>query len=581
MQKIILSLLRQSLEQCAHLHNVLIPENLTISLERPRENTHGDYSSNIAMILTKLFKIAPRQLAEQIIQNIPDNIDIKKIECAGPGFINFTISEQNLIKTFEAMYTSADLGVTKITQPMRVVVDYSSPNLAKEMHIGHLRSTIIGDAIARILAFKGYEIIRQNHVGDWGTQFGMLLAHIEGLSDHQPLESALQDLEVFYKAAKQRFDNEPLFADRARQLVVLLQSGDSHCLVLWNKFIQLSLAHCQAIYQRLNVSLTPSDVRAESAYNDDLPIIINILRDQKLLVEANGAQCVFLDGFKGKDDEPLPIIVQKKDGGFLYASTDLAAVRYRNDKLHASRIIYVVDARQSLHFKQIFSLAKTAGLVAPTTLLEHVSFGMVLDKSGKPFKSRDGGVTKLSDLLDEAEIRAKTLIQSKQPDMPDEELTLMARSIGIASIKYADLSKNRINDYVFDWDTMLCFEGNTAPYLLYAYTRINSIFNKTSINIDSLNIKLILTDTLDLTLLKQLIMFPAIIDLAAERSTPHLICTYLYELAGIFSSFYENCPILNNPNEEVKLSRLKLVKLAARIIHQGLNLLGIQTLSKM
>ena len=533
------------------------------------------------MILTKLFKIAPRQLAEQIIQNIPDNIDIKKIECAGPGFINFTISEQNLIKTFEAMYTSADLGVTKITQPMRVVVDYSSPNLAKEMHIGHLRSTIIGDAIARILAFKGYEIIRQNHVGDWGTQFGMLLAHIEGLSDHQPLESALQDLEVFYKAAKQRFDNEPLFADRARQLVVLLQSGDSHCLVLWNKFIQLSLAHCQAIYQRLNVSLTPSDVRAESAYNDDLPIIINILRDQKLLVEANGAQCVFLDGFKGKDDEPLPIIVQKKDGGFLYASTDLAAVRYRNDKLHASRIIYVVDARQSLHFKQIFSLAKTAGFVAPTTLLEHVSFGMVLDKSGKPFKSRDGGVTKLSDLLDEAEIRAKTLIQSKQPDMPDEELTLMARSIGIASIKYADLSKNRINDYVFDWDTMLCFEGNTAPYLLYAYTRINSIFNKTSINIDSLNIKLILTDTLDLTLLKQLIMFPAIIDLAAERSTPHLICTYLYELAGIFSSFYENCPILNNPNEEVKLSRLKLVKLAARIIHQGLNLLGIQTLSKM
>ena len=561
MQKIILSLLRQSLEQCAHLHNVLIPENLTISLERPRENTHGDYSSNIAMILTKLFKIAPRQLAEQIIQNIPDNIDIKKIECAGPGFINFTISEQNLIKTFEAMYTSADLGVTKITQPMRVVVDYSSPNLAKEMHIGHLRSTIIGDAIARILAFKGYEIIRQNHVGDWGTQFGMLLAHIEGLSDHQPLESALQDLEVFYKAAKQRFDNEPLFADRARQLVVLLQSGDSHCLVLWNKFIQLSLAHCQAIYQRLNVSLTPSDVRAESAYNDDLPIIINILRDQKLLVEANGAQCVFLDGFKGKDDEPLPIIVQKKDGGFLYASTDLAAVRYRNDKLHASRIIYVVDARQSLHFKQIFSLAKTAGLVAPTTLLEHVSFGMVLDKSGKPFKSRDGGVTKLSDLLDEAEIRAKTLIQSKQPDMPDEELTLMARSIGIASIKYADLSKNRINDYVFDWDTMLCFEGNTAPYLLYAYTRINSIFNKTSINIDSLNIKLILTDTLDLTLLKQLIMFPAIIDLAAERSTPHLICTYLYELAGIFSSFYENCPILNNPNEEVKLSRLKLVNI--------------------
>jgi arginyl-tRNA synthetase len=581
MQQIIKSLLLTSLETCAKQHDFQIPQDFSIALESPRDTTHGDYSSNIAMILAKKIGMNPRQLAEHLIKNFPAHNYITSITCAGPGFINFILSPEYTIDCFESIWQSANNGVKPITENIKAIVDYSSPNLAKEMHIGHLRSTIIGDAIANILQFQGIDVIRQNHVGDWGTQFGMLLAHIECLEDNIPLDAALQDLEVFYKNAKQRFDQDEKFADRARQLVVLLQSGDAKCLELWQTFIELSLSHCQTIYNRLGVALQRENIKAESSYNNDLPKIIQILRDQNLLVTENGAQCVFLDGFKGKDQEPLPIIVQKKDGGFLYASTDLAALRYRQQVLNANRIIYVVDARQALHFQQVFTLAHTAGLVLPTTILEHVSFGMVLDKSGKPFKSRDGGVTKLADLLDEAERRAEALIASKQPDLPSNELKSMAKIISIAAVKYADLSKNRISDYVFDWDTMLSFEGNTAPYLLYAYTRINSLMTKAAINIHALENKLVLSDALDLKLAKQLVMFPEIIANAANKSTPHLLCTYLYELSGLFSSFYESCPILNHADESIKLSRLKLVALTARIIHQGLTLLGIPILTRM
>ena len=572
-------LLKTALLTLATEDNLSISSEPVINLERPRDPSHGDFSTNIALILAKTVGMVPRALASRVIECIPADPNIERVEIAGPGFINFKLSAQHLNNAFNAAWLSATDGVLPITTAETIVIDYSSPNLAKEMHVGHLRSTIIGDSIARILALKGYNVIRQNHVGDWGTQFGMLLAHFEDTD--QSHDVALNDLESFYKAAKLRFDNEPVFADKARSLVVQLQSGDKHCLMLWRKFIQLSLMHCQAVYQRLGVTLQEKDVRAESAYNDVLPDVVSDLRNQGLLVEERGAQCVFLDEFKGKDNVPLPIIVQKKDGGFLYASTDLAAIRYRQNVLHADRMLYVVDARQSLHFQQIFALSYKAGYAKPSTLLEHVNFGMVLDKSGKPYKSRDGGVTKLADLLDEAEHRASGLIASKQPDMPIDELKAMAAVVGIASVKYADLSKNRIGDYVFDWDTMLSFEGNTAPYLLYAYTRVCSIFHKAKLSFDEIKGDLVLQESHDIALAKQLLMFSEVIDLAALKATPHLVCTYLYELASLFSSFYEACPILSLENDGLRMSRLKLAAMTARVLNRGLSVLGITTLKRM
>ncbi len=582
MKQKIEALLQQALEKISLQDKLSLPEKFTINLERPRDYNHGDFSTNLAMILAKSVAMPPKAFAERLIACIAADSDIERIDIAGPGFINFTLSNHSIETELEAMWKSPLCGVEKIKQVQTVVVDYSSPNLAKEMHVGHLRSTIIGDAIVRALELKGYKVIRQNHVGDWGTQFGMLLAHLEDEENAHKGEVLLQDLESFYKAAKQRFDKEENFAERARQKVVLLQSGDSHCLQLWKKFINLSLAHCQEIYDRLGVSLETKDVKAESAYNDFLPEVVKRLSEQGLLIEHEGALCVFLEEFKGKDKELLPIIVQKKDGGFLYASTDLAAIYYRQNSLKASRVLYVVDARQSLHFQQIFALAYKAGFAKPTMQLEHISFGMVLDQSGKPFKSREGGVTKLVDLLDEAERRASVLIASKQTiSYPPEELQEMARILGISAIKYADLSKNRVSDYTFDWDSMLSFEGNTAPYLLYAFTRIHSLFQKAGLAPASIDKPIVLQDPAEILLAKQLTFFPEVIDAVVLKAAPHLLCTYLYELAGAFSSFYEACPILSQENSALKLSRLKLAALTSRILKLGLDLLGIGTLNRM
>ncbi|RUO36966.1 arginine--tRNA ligase [Aliidiomarina shirensis] len=553
-----------------------------IQLDRPRDKSHGDFATNLALMLAKPAKQNPRALAEAIIAAIPENAVIGKTEIAGPGFINFTVDRSQLIAQLETAFADKRCGVPLAEKPQTVVIDYSSPNLAKEMHVGHLRSTIIGDAVARTLSLQGHKVIPQNHVGDWGTQFGMLLAHMEdSLQEASSDELALSDLETFYKAAKKRFDDEEGFADRARSLVVKLQSGDAYCKSLWQKFIDTSLAHCQEVYDRLGVQLTRADVMAESAYNDDLAKVVVDLREQGLLVENQGAQCVFLDEFKGKEDEPLPIIVQKKDGGYLYATTDLAAVRYRAGTLGADRVIYVVDARQSLHFQQIFTLCRKAGYASENTSLEHLGFGMVLGKDGRPYKSRDGGVTKLADLLDESERRAAELIAAKGTDFNAEEQANVARVVGISSVKYADLSKNRTSDYVFDWDTMLSFEGNTAPYLLYAYTRVNSIFQKAGLALHEVSGAIQLPSEQDETLAGKLAQFPEIIASVGNKGTPHFLCGYMFELAGAFSSFYEACPILNADDEAVKQSRLKLAALTARILAQGLELLGIDTLERM
>lgn len=558
------------------------PPSITIMLERPRDPSHGDWSSALALSLAKSLQQPPRAIAEQLLALIPADPDIEGIELAGPGFINFKLHKEYLHRQLEAIWSSPTCGVQKQPHPATIVIDYSSPNLAKEMHVGHLRSTIIGDALARIFEFAGERVIRQNHIGDWGTQFGMLLAYMNDMQQHSQTPFNLSDLESFYLAAKQRFDADPGFADAARTWVVTLQSHDPKAIALWKQFINLSLAHCQNLYQILGVKLTPTDVRAESAYNPDLPGIITHLQETGLLSDADGTKCVFLDQFKGKDQQPLPIIVQKKDGGFLYATTDLAALAYRAQVLHADRILYVVDARQSLHFQQMFALAMQAELVPPQIRLEHIEFGMILNKAGKPFKSRDGGVTKLVDLLNEAQERAGVLVASKNPDLLAEACQDMAKILGIAAVKYADLSKNRISDYVFDWDTMLSFEGNTAPYLLYANTRIHSLLRKADIHRQDLDQYVFAVEApQEIALAKQIALFSEVIEQVVSKSAPHLLCTYIYELAGLLSSFYEACPILSAETDSVKKARLKLVMLTSKILEQGLDLLGIPTLTRM
>ncbi|RUO32375.1 arginine--tRNA ligase [Aliidiomarina soli] len=553
-----------------------------IQLDRPRDKSHGDFACNLALTLAKPAKKNPRELAQAIIDALPENDVLAQCDIAGPGFINFKINHQRIIDQLENAWQDERLGVGSAGTQQTIVIDYSSPNLAKEMHVGHLRSTIIGDAVSRTLELQGHNVIRQNHVGDWGTQFGMLLAHMEDVqSESNDVALQLSDLETFYKASKKRFDAEPEFADRARALVVKLQGGDDYCLSLWRQFIDISLTHCQQVYDRLGVKLTRDDVMAESAYNDQLHNIVEVLREKGLLVEDQGAQCVFMDEFKGKEDEPLPVIVQKKDGGFLYATTDLAAVRYRAQTLKADRAIYVVDARQSLHFNQIFTLSRKAGLASDSLQLEHMGFGMVMGKDGRPFKSRDGGVTKLSDLLTEAERRAQVLIAAKGTDLSESEQAEVASVVGIAAVKYADLSKNRTSDYVFDWDTMISFEGNTAPYLLYAFTRVSSIFHKAGMQLNDVNGAIILAAEQDTALANKLAQFPEIIASVANKGMPHFLCGYLFELAGAFSSFYEACPILSNEDEALKASRLKLAALTARTLQQGLQLLGIPTLKRM
>lgn len=554
-----------------------------VQLDRTRDKSHGDFATNIALLLAKPAGMKPRDLAEAIVAALPADAAIRKTEIAGPGFINFFQADDVLTTSLAAALADEHLGVARAAHAQTVVVDYSSPNLAKEMHVGHLRSTIIGDAVARTLEFLGHKVVRQNHVGDWGTQFGMLLAYLEEQQDQAELSAELADLEDFYRAAKQRFDEDPDFAERARALVVKLQSGDSHCLKLWHDFNQVSLRHCFEVYERLGVSLRPEDVRGESAYNPDLPGIVSALADAGLLQESDGARCVFLDEFKNKDGEPLPVIVQKADGGYLYATSDLAALRYRAGELGADRILYFVDQRQALHFQQVFQVARLAGFVKPDTELAHMGFGTMNGPDGRPFKTRTGGTVKLVDLLTEAEDRALALVQEKNPELDSEELFNISRVVGISAVKYADLSKHRSSDYIFNFDQMLSFDGNTAPYLLYAYTRVASIFRRADIDPVTLlaaGTPLTLVAEQETALATLLLQFSETLHQVADKGVPHVLCSYLYNLAGAFSSFYEHCPILT-AEQPLRDSRLQLAWLTARTLKQGLALLGIRTLERM
>jgi len=559
----------------------VLPEGLTpaIQVENTRDKSHGDFASNIAMMLAKPAGMKPRDLAQKLIDALPADSGISKVEIAGPGFLNFFQNSAALAERLDAALASAQLCVSKTSPAQRVVIDLSSPNLAKEMHVGHLRSTIIGDAVGRVLEFLGDTVIPQNHVGDWGTQFGMLLAYLE--ENPASAETELSDLEQFYRAAKQRFDDSEAFANRARELVVKLQASDAECLRLWSRFNEISLSHCQKLYDRLNVKLTPADVKGESAYNAELPGIIKALREKSLLTEDNGAQCVFLEAFKNAEGNPLPVIVQKAGGGYLYATTDLAAMRYRSQQLKADRVLYFVDQRQALHFQMAFEVARRAGFVHAGMELEHMGFGTMNGADGRPFKTRDGGTVKLVDLLDEAEQRAYALVKGKNPDLDEAELRGIARAVGIGAVKYADLSKHRTSDYSFNFELMLSFEGNTAPYLLYAYTRVASVFRKLGRSMDEVAGSIVLEAEHEQALGAKLAQFAEVLNGVGEKGVPHLLCSYLYDLAGLFSSFYEHCPILTAESEAVKLSRLRLAALTGKTLKQGLELLGLETLERM
>jgi arginyl-tRNA synthetase len=546
-------------------------EALSPQIQLSGKPEFGDYQANGAMAAAKALKQKPRDIAEQVVAAAEVDDLAAKLEVAGPGFINVHLKPAFLSEML------AETPITAAAETQRVVVDYSSPNLAKEMHVGHLRSTIIGDAIARILEALGHEVIRQNHVGDWGTQFGMLIAYLDESGEDS---EELADLETFYRASKQRFDSDDAFAERARQRVVALQAGESETRALWQRFIDISLSHCQATYDRLGVTLTRKHVMAESAYNDDLASVVADLMAADLLTTSDGAECVFLDEFTGKDGKPQPVIVRKSDGGYLYATTDLAAVRYRVRQLDADRALYSTDARQAYHFKQIFAVAAAAGFTGNRISLEHQPFGAMLDRDGKPFKTRDGGVVKLNDLLDEAISRAAALVAEKSPDLSDSEQAEIARVVGIGAVKYADLSKNRTSDYVFDWDQMLSFDGNTAPYLQYAYSRIQSIFRRGEVNADSLAGVVLLGAEEERALAVILLRLQEVLEQVAREGYPHYLCAWLYELAGAFMRFYEACPILS-ADEPARDSRLNLCGITAERLSLGLSLLGIGIVPRM
>jgi len=531
----------------------------------------GDYQFNGIMPLAKTLRRNPRDIAYEVAGLIETGKAISKVEVAGPGFINIWLNSKWMSSQASKMLVDERLDITSKQEASKVLVDYSGPNMAKQMHVGHLRSTIIGDTLANLFTFLGDDVIRQNHIGDWGTQFGMLIAYLEEIGSEDGSEN-LKDLEQFYKDAKGRFDADEAFATKAREYVVKIQSGDTHCLRLWKKFIDISLGHCEDIYSTLGVNLRREDVRAESFYNDRLPLVVKHLDKIGRLQESEGAQCVFFE------DEERPIIVQKGDGGYLYASTDLAALWYRSEVLKADRIAYVVDARQSEHFKQVFRIAKESGLVEQKTLLEHVAFGTMMDKGGKPFKTRDGGTVKLIDLLDEAILRAKDAIKSKE-EYDADELEALAKIVGIGAVKYADLSINRESNYIFDWDKMLSLEGNTSLYQQYAYARIMSIFKKYDGKISD---TIVINSAIEHQLTLQLLKFEDILLKAAQDTAPHQITSYLYSVATLFMRFYEQSPILKEDvDEATKQSRLALALLTSKVIKQGLSILGIGVVDRL
>lgn len=549
-----------------------------------RRSDRADWQADVALALAKKVGRPPRELAAALAEHLDLRDVCDKVEVAGPGFLNLTLSEAFLAREVAALSAAGDAGIEPASPPETVVIDYSSPNVAKEMHVGHLRSTVIGDALARVLEALGHRVVRQNHIGDWGTPFGMLIEHLlDAGGDPNVAASSISDLDAFYRAARAKFDGDESFAERSRQRVVLLQGGDEQTLALWRVLVETSKRYFGSIYEKLGITLRDADVRGESAYNADLPRVVEELKDKGLATISDGAVCVFVDGFTNKEGAPLPLIVQKNDGGFGYAATDLAAIRYRTGTLGATRILYVVGAPQQQHFAMVFAAAKAAGWLAPPARAEHVAFGSVLGPDKKMFKTRSGETVKLAALVDEAIERASAAVAEKNPELDAATRAEVARMIGVGAIKYVDLSSDRIKDYVFDWSRMLAFEGNTAPYLQYAHARIRSIFRRAeeADRAASRSAALLLREPQERALAVELLGFGPAVASVGDSLQPHKLCTYLYGLAAAFTKFYESCPVLTASEPEVRRSRLALSDVTARVLAKGLSLLGIDAPERM
>ncbi len=583
----------------------------------------GDYQVNGIMPLARKIKTNPRKLAEQVVKNLDVSDICEQPEVAGPGFINLRLKPEFVAdRLLKIGKDQTCLGIEKTTQPQTIVVDFSSPNIAKQMHVGHLRSTIIGDCICRLLEFLGHKVIRQNHIGDWGTQFGMLMALFDEKSQETekntgvPLNwselsfPSVVIYEDFYKEANQRYERNEEFAKVAREAVTRLHGGDLEYEMRWRIIIRESMKHYRNIYTLLGVNLTDKDIRGESFYKDMLPDVVAELKKKNLAVESEGAWCVFPEGFKDKEGKPLPMIIQKSDGAYLYATTDLAAIRYRVNELKADRIIYVTDARQTLHFQMLFAVADMAGWDIKQkpalseaegtedgeqkTELVHVTFGSVLGEGGRPLKTREGENVKLKELLDEAVERARKIVEEKNPDLLPEKKDEIAKAVGIGAVKYADFSNNRTSDYVFSYDKMLAMDGNTAPYMQYAYARVKSIGRKAQtkgVDVESelaglnrqdvLRQKATLNEPAELDLAKHLIRYGEAIQAAVADYRPNYLTAYLFELAQKFSVFYTDCPVLD-AGPDKRPTRLLLCDLTAKTIEHGLNdLLGIEVVEQM
>jgi arginyl-tRNA synthetase len=547
-----------------------------------RRSEHADFQADGALALARRLGRPPREIAAEVVERAALDDVVASVEISGPGFVNLVVRDDVLGRLVAGMAADERLGVPRAASPEIVVVDYSAPNAAKEMHVGHLRSTIIGDAAVRVLEWLGHTVVRQNHMGDWGTPFGMLIEHLVDVGETEAAyELSVGDLDGFYKAARKKFDGDELFRDRSRARVVLLQGGDEASRRLWGVLVAESLRYFQTVYDRLHVRLGPEDVAGESFYNDRLRAVVEDLDRVGLLQDSEGARCVFPAGFVNRAGDPLPLIVQKTDEGFGYAATDLAALRYRVDDLGATRLLYVVGLPQRQHLAMIFETAREAGWLAPPVRAEHVGFGSVLGPDGKVLRSRTGASVRLIDLLDEAVVRAGELIAAKSPDLDDATRAALADAVAVGAVKYSDLSTQRTKDYVFDWDRMLAFDGNTAPYLQYAHTRIRSILRRADVVGGLPPVAAIqVVEPAERALALQLLAFEPTVAKVAETLEFHRLAEYLYRLATAFTAFYEHCPVLRAEGD-TRRSRLALSEVTGRVLAQGLDLLGIEAPDRM
>jgi arginyl-tRNA synthetase len=545
-----------------------------------RTSDYGDYQSNGVMALAKRLGRPPREVAEEIVGRV-DLADVASIEIAGPGFLNLALTPSFLDHQLVELSRDPRLGVATTMEPLRVVIDYSAPNVAKEMHVGHLRSTVIGDALARMNRFAGNHVIARNHVGDWGTPFGMLIEHLVDLGEDRAAATlSIGDLDGFYKEARVKFDSDDAFKGRSRTRVVALQGGDPETLRLWHVLVNQSISYFSEVYQKLDVTLSAEDVVGESYYNEMLEGVVRDLDDKGLLVESEGALCVFPPGFQNREGEPLPLIVQKRDDGFGYAASDLAAVRDRVDVLKANEMLYVVGAPQAQHLEMVFAVARLAGWLPDRVRCEQVVFGNVLGKDHKMFKSRSGETVKLVSLLDEAIERAYVILDERGTDLDGDAKFLLAEQIARAAIKYADLSTERQHDYVFDLDRMIAFEGDTGPYLQYAHARLRSIFRRSGEDWQSGNAHFALQASAERNLALGLLGLPEAFASSLSALQPHRLCTYLFDLAQRFTSFYDACPVLSSEGA-LREERLALCDLTSRTLQLGLAVLGIDAPEQM